>query len=103
MVCSTILPAEHTVAATRSIASQARSGQLTLTFDISQLPSPRNWATAGGPNGGRVALGGRPRSPGLVSSLAGTGQLAPVDAFSIKAPTPPPISDCGWQRIADHE
>ena len=40
-----------TVAATRSIASRARSGLLTLTFDISQLPSPRKWAMAGGSNG----------------------------------------------------
>jgi hypothetical protein len=40
-----------TVAATRSIASRARSGLLTLTFNISQLPSPRNWAMPGGSNG----------------------------------------------------
>ena len=31
-----------TMAATRSIASRARSGRLTLTFDISQWPRPRN-------------------------------------------------------------
>ena len=34
-------PRVCTVVATRSIASQARSRLLTLTFDISQLPSPR--------------------------------------------------------------
>jgi hypothetical protein len=39
------------VAATRSIASRARSGLLTLTFDISQLPKPRKRATAGGSDG----------------------------------------------------
>ena len=39
------------VAATRSIASRAQSGLLTLTLDISQLPSRRNWAMAGGSNG----------------------------------------------------
>ena len=38
-------------AATRSIASRARSGLLTLTFNIGQLPSPRNWAIADGLNG----------------------------------------------------
>jgi hypothetical protein len=40
-----------TVAATSSMASRARSGPRTLTFDISQLPSPRNWAMPGGSNG----------------------------------------------------
>jgi hypothetical protein len=40
-----------TVAATRSMASRARSGPRILTFDISQLPSPRNWAMPGGSNG----------------------------------------------------
>jgi hypothetical protein len=37
-----------TVAATRSIASRARSRPLTLTFDINPLPGPRNRAMAGG-------------------------------------------------------
>ena len=36
-------PGAFTMAATRLIASRARSRRLTLTFDISQLPSPRNW------------------------------------------------------------
>jgi len=40
-----------TVAAMRSIASRPRSALFTLTFDISQLPSPRNWAMAGGSDG----------------------------------------------------
>jgi len=51
MECSTILPAGRTVAATRSIASRARSGQRTLTFGISQVPNLRNWAMAGGSSG----------------------------------------------------
>jgi hypothetical protein len=42
---------EPIVAGTRSIASRARSGLLTLTFDISQLPNPRKRATAGGSDG----------------------------------------------------
>ena len=41
MVCSTIPTKVSTVAATRSIASRARSGLHTLTLNISQLPSPR--------------------------------------------------------------
>jgi len=49
--CSTTPKRASTVAATRSIASRARSGLLTLIFDISQLPSPRNWAMAAGSNG----------------------------------------------------
>jgi len=50
-------PGTSTVAATRCIASPARSRLLTLTFDISQLPGPpRNWAMAGGANGFRAAL-----------------------------------------------
>src|SRR5207244_12109261 len=82
IVCSTILPAEHTEAATRSIASRARSGQLTLTFGISQLPSLRNWATAGGSNGYRVALVRRQLTPGLISSLLGTAGLPRFICFS---------------------
>jgi hypothetical protein len=50
IACSTS-PGPFTVAATRSIASRARSRLLTLTFDISRLPGPRNWAMAGGSNG----------------------------------------------------
>jgi hypothetical protein len=40
--------ARRRVAETRSIASQARSGPLTLTFNISPLPRPRSWAIADG-------------------------------------------------------
>ena len=43
--------AVYFVAATRSTASRASSGLPTLTFGISQLPSPRKQATAGGSDG----------------------------------------------------
>ena len=79
-----------TVAATRSIASRARSGRLTLTFDISQLPSPRNWAMAGGSNGYRAALVRRRLTPGLISSLSGTAGLPPFISFSTSYPELPP-------------
>src|SRR5262245_34024902 len=75
-----------TVAATRSIASRARSGLLTLTFDTSQLPGPRNWAMAGGSNGYRAALVGRQLTPGLISSLPGTAGLLPFISFSTSYP-----------------
>ena len=75
-----------TVAATRSIASRARSRRLTLTFDISQLPSPRNWAMAGGSNGYRAALVRRQLTPGLISSLPGTAGLPPFISFSTSYP-----------------
>jgi len=42
---------ESIVAATKLTASRARSGLPTLTFGISQLPNPRNRATAGGSDG----------------------------------------------------
>src|SRR5256886_1307745 len=45
IACST-RPKASTVAATRSIGSRAPSRLLTLTFNISQLQNPRNWATA---------------------------------------------------------
>src|SRR5258708_5445711 len=86
MECSTILPAEHTVAATRSIASRARSRRLTLTFDISQLPSPRNWAMAGGSNGYRAAPVRRQLTPGLISSLPETARFPPFISFSTSYP-----------------
>src|SRR5437870_2322560 len=71
-----------TVAATRSIASRTRSGLLTLTFDISQLPGPRNWAMAGDPTGYRAARVRRQLTPGLISSLPGTAGLPPCISFS---------------------
>src|SRR5882672_389482 len=75
-----------TVAATRSIASRARSGLRILTFDTSQLPDPRNWATAGGSNGYRAALVRRQRTPGLISSSPGTAGLPPFISFSTGYP-----------------
>src|SRR5207253_5477850 len=75
-------PGASTVAATRLIASPARSGLLTLTFDINQLPGPRNWATSGGSNGYRVALVRRQLTPGLISSLLGTAGLPRFICFS---------------------
>ena len=75
-----------TVAATRSIASRARSRLLTLTFDISQLPNPRNWAMAGGSNGYRAVLVRRQLTPGLISSLPGTAGLPPFISFSTSYP-----------------
>src|SRR6266404_9313958 len=71
-----------TVAATRSIASRTRSGLLTLTFDISQLPGPRNWAMAADPTGYRAARVRRQLTPGLISSLPGTAGLPPCISFS---------------------
>src|ERR1700748_1688583 len=86
MARSTILTGRSTVAETRSIASRARSGLLTLTFDISQLPSQRNWAMAGGANGYRAALVRRQLTPGLISSLLGTAGLLPFISFSTSYP-----------------
>ena len=51
MACSTTPARESIVATTRSTASRARSGLPIVTFGISQLPSPRNRATAGGSHG----------------------------------------------------
>ena len=79
-------PRASTVAATRSIASRARSRRLTLTFDISQLPSPRNWAMADGSNGYRVAPVRRQLTPGLISSLPETAGLPPFISFSTSYP-----------------
>ncbi len=75
-----------TEAAPRSIAARARSGLLTLTFDISQLQNPRNWAMAGGSNGCRAALVRRQLTPGLISSLPRTAGLPPFISFSISYP-----------------
>src|SRR2546421_11686702 len=83
---STIPAATSTVDATRLIASRARSGLLTLTFDISQLPGPRNWAMAGGSNGYRAALVRRQLTPGLISSSPGTAGLPPFISFSTSYP-----------------
>ena len=73
-------------AATRSIASRARSRLLTLTFAISPLPSPRKWAMAGGSNGSRAPRVRRPLTPGLTSSLPGTAGSPPFISFSTSYP-----------------
>src|SRR3974390_3457079 len=86
IACSTIPAGASTVAATRSIASRARSGLLTLTFDISQLQNPRNWVMAGGSNGYRAALVRRQLTPGLISSFPGTAGLPPFISFSTSYP-----------------
>jgi RecB family exonuclease len=75
-----------TVAATRSIASQARSGLLILTFDISQSRNPRNWAMAAGSGGYRASLVRRQLTPGLTSLLPGTARLPPFISFSTSYP-----------------
>src|SRR5947208_201674 len=85
-VCSTTPAREFTVAVTRSIASQARSRLLTLTFYISQLPSPRNRAMAGWSDGYRADLVRRRLTPELISSLSGTVGLPPFISFSISYP-----------------
>jgi hypothetical protein len=86
IACSTTPSGASTVATTRSIASRARSRRLTLTFDISQLPSPRNWAMAGGSNGYRAAPVRRQLTPGLISSLPETAGLPPFISFSTSYP-----------------
>src|SRR5260370_42475359 len=73
-------------AATRSIASQARSRLLTLTFYISQLPSPRNRAMAGWSHGYRADLARRRLTPELISSLPGTAGFPPFISFSTSYP-----------------
>jgi hypothetical protein len=70
------------VAATRSIASRARSRLRTLTFDISRLPGPRNWAMAGGSNRSRAPLVRLQLTPGLISSLPRTAGLPLFISFS---------------------
>ena len=69
-------------AATRSIASPARSGRLTRTFDINQLPLPRNWATVGGSDGSPALRVGQRCTLALTSSLLGTVRLPPFISFS---------------------
>jgi hypothetical protein len=74
------------VAATRSIASLARSGLLTLTFGLRQLPGLRKWAMAGGSNGYRAVLERRQLSPGLIFIIARDGRIAAVYLFFDKLP-----------------
>src|SRR5215469_16886482 len=86
MACSTTPLAASTVATTRSIASRARSGLLTLTFNINQLPGPRNWAMAAGSSGCRAGLVMRQLTQGLISSSPGTAGLPPFISFSTSYP-----------------
>jgi hypothetical protein len=57
-----------------------------MTFDIGQLPIPKNWAMAAGSNGYRAALVMRQLTPGLISSLPGTAGLPPFISFSTSYP-----------------
>src|SRR4030081_727966 len=82
IACSTIPARASIVVETRSIASRGRSRALIPTFDISPLPRPRSWVMAGGSNGYRAALVRRQLTPGLISSLPGTGVLPPFISFS---------------------
>src|SRR6478736_8999392 len=86
IACSTTPAGASTVAATRSIASQARSGLLLLTFDIMQSRNPRNWVMAGGSSGYRAGLVRRQLTPGLTSLLPGTAGSPPFISFSISYP-----------------
>jgi hypothetical protein len=61
-------------------------GYFTLTFDISQLASPRNWAMAVGSNGCRAALVRHQLTPGLISSLHWTARFPPFISFSTSYP-----------------
>ena len=80
-------PARESIeAVTKSTASRARSRLLTLTFDTSRLPRPRNWATAGASDGYRAALVRRQLTPGPISSLPGTVGLPPFIFFSTNLP-----------------
>ena len=79
-------PKASTVAATRSIASRAQSGSLTLTFDTSRSPIPRNWAMAGESNGYRAALVSRQLTPVLISSLPATVGSPRFISFSTSYP-----------------
>ena len=72
----------YSAAMTRSTASQASSGPLTLTFNISPLPRPRSWAITDGLNGYRAALVRCQLTPGLISSLLGTAGLPTLLCFS---------------------
>src|SRR5579862_2443215 len=82
IACSLIPARESTGAGTRSTASRAPSRLHTQTFDISQFPSPRNRATAGLSDGSQAARVRHRLTPGLISSLPGTGGLPPFICFS---------------------
>jgi hypothetical protein len=86
MACSTTLKVAHIVDATRSIVSRAPLRLLTLTFDISPLPSPRNWAMPGWSHGYRAALTTCLLTQEPISSLRGTGGSKPSISFSTSYP-----------------
>src|SRR5258708_5506703 len=72
IACSTIPARASTVAATRSIASRARSRPLTLTFRYQLIAGPEELG-----NGGRVQwVSGR---PGEAPIYAGTDFIIPRD------------------------
>jgi hypothetical protein len=81
IACSTTPTGRPIEAATRSIASQARSRPLILTFDISQLPDPRNWAMARASNGYRAALVKRQLTPGLIHHCPGRSNCRRLSLF----------------------
>src|SRR6266404_4864402 len=85
-VCSTTPVKEFTVAVTRSIASRARSRLLTLTFYISQLPSPRNRAMAAWSDGYRGDVVRRRPYAGTDFIIARDGRIAAVYLFFDKLP-----------------
>src|SRR2546430_5806392 len=101
MACSTTPAKASIVAATRSLASRAQSRLLTPTFDISQLPSPRNRAMAGGSNGYRAALVRRRLTPGLISSSPGTAGLRPSISFLTSYPELDPAVRHPMRRIGN--
>jgi hypothetical protein len=55
-------------------------------FRYQPIAGPRNWATAGGSNGYRVALVRRQLTLGLISSLFGTAGSPPFICFSTSYP-----------------
>src|SRR5713101_5965004 len=79
---STTPARECFVAVTKSTASRARSKLLTLSSDISQLPSPRNRAMAGWSAGYQAARVRRQHTLVLISSLPKAAGLPPFISFS---------------------
>ena len=67
---------------------RARSRLLTLTFDMSQEPSRRKWAMAGGSNGYQAAQVRRQHTLVLISSLPGVAGLPPFIFSSTSCDSP---------------
>ena len=86
MACSTTPKAAPIVDATRSIASRAPSRLLTLTFDISQLPSPRNYCDAGMVPWISGRPGEAPACAGTDYLIARDGRIAAVYLFFDELP-----------------